>query len=136
MSMEQFFTRDKANEGKKLSLLMPDGSKSGEWIKIRSLDSDAYQKAILKRQRLALKLADLDDEDALDDLSQKAGIDVLVSLVADWSFEEPCSEENVRKLLLNAPQIKDAIDVAAHKRAFFYAPSSTSLQSSSSKKSN
>lgn len=124
--MKEFFTREQANAGKVLTLNYPNGEPSDEWIKIRSLDSDAYQKAILKRQRLALKLADLEDEAELDDLSQKAGIDVLVSLVADWSFDEPCNEESVRELLLNAPQIKDAIDLAAHKRAFFYAPSSTS----------
>jgi hypothetical protein len=132
--MEQFFTRDKANEGKKLSLVLPDGKPSDEWIVIRSLDSDAYQKASLKRQRLALKTAesDLTDEE-LDALSMQAGLDVLVSLVADWSFDDPCNEENVRKLLINAPQIKDAIDVAAHKRAFFYAPSSNSSALSLSK---
>lgn len=37
--LADFNTRDRAEEGVKLDLLLPDGSPSGEWVQVRSYRS-------------------------------------------------------------------------------------------------
>lgn len=129
--MEKFHTRSKANEGRKLFLATPDGERTEHWLLILSQHSDKFRRARdtalqLRAKEIAL-IKDLEErrERAQDEL----GV-VQAALVAGWSFEEPCTAENVQTFLREAPQIGDAISRFAEDDAAFFAasPSSTTGQ--------
>lgn len=126
--MEAFFTRPKANEGIKLPLWTPQGTKSEHWVRILGVDSDAFRAANAESQRDALRIAQIEDkaEQALAIAESKRNL--VAALVIDWSFDRPCTRESVSAFFLEAPQIMDSIDVAASRRALFFAHGSSSSQ--------
>lgn len=87
---------------------------------VRGTDSDAFRKAKFEGARairdLPANVNDWERAAARDDVVMNS----LVSLIADWSFEEPCTPEAVREFLINAPQIADAVDSAAADRSRFF----------------
>lgn len=122
-SQTDFFTRQRANEGIKLPLSTPDGQETEHWLQIRGVDSDAYKLANADSKRRIFALA---TETAKPDLSkvQEHEINVLLSvLVIAWSFDEPCTPENVQAFLKEAPQIAEQIDRISMRRALFFAES-------------
>lgn len=121
MSMKDFFTRDSANEGIEVPLYNPQtGQKTTEWVRIRGVDSDHFRQAELEVKR-AMRLI-VEDPQILDkDERHRAELTGLVaSLVISWSFPEECTRKNVTEFLKNAPQIEDAINQLATKRALFF----------------
>ena len=65
--MESFSTRENANEGIELPLLLPDGTKTEHWLRIRGVDADGFRKAEARSKRKMLEIAaekDLDKRDA------------------------------------------------------------------------
>ena len=130
MAFEEFYTREKANEGVKMPLYRPDGTKTDKWLLIRGSDSDEARSAYNAGMRKAREIAAIKDDAERMDASIKgeetARLDYLTALVAGWSEEEPCEPEAVRKLLSEAPQIADAINLFAGNRALFFAKGSSS----------
>jgi hypothetical protein len=128
MSIEQFFIREKANEGKKLPLFTPDGKATEHWLVILSQWSDAF----LSRRDAAMRAAAKEiaglDEAARKVRAESELLQLKAALVSAWSFDLPCTGENVVNLLKNAPQIAERIDqLAADDRRFFVeSPTSTS----------
>lgn len=118
--MEEFFTRQKANEGKVLPLYLPSGEKSEHTITILGIDSDKFKKSDAKMKRAALELSkDLKDEERAEEV-EKLRVRLIASMVVSWTFEQACTEDNVVKLLTEAPQIAEAVNqFAANRRAFF-----------------
>ncbi|WGK61479.1 hypothetical protein QAO71_15750 [Halopseudomonas sp. SMJS2] len=120
MKKEDFYTVPKANAGIKLPLLKEDGSESGQWLLVRGTDSDAFRKSSFESSQAVSKLpedmGDWERSRAIDEVI----LNDLVSLVAGWSFKDPCTPESVRLLLKNAPQIAVAIDQIAADRSKFY----------------
>jgi len=137
--MKEFFTKQVANEGIKLPLIRPsDGSETAHWLQIRGIDSDAYHRATRRYKSelpdIAATIASIDDEakrlDFTDSARSEQEVKLMASLVAGWSFDEPCTEENVIEFLTQAPQVSDAIDKIAGKRSRFFTNNSASLKSS------
>jgi len=127
-SMEAFFTRQKANEGVKLPLALPDGTETDHWLRIRGIDSDAFKAARSESNRAAMDLAAVADTLPKAELESKmtdAKLRLLASLVMGWSFEQDFTEEAVLQFLREAPQIADQIDSLAARRRLFFAQSST-----------
>lgn len=124
-SMDQFFTRAKSNEGVSVPLLLPDGSPTEHWIKVRGIDSDEYRRADSRARRRAIDIAQEKDEGTREDMIEDTKLDVLSVLVADWSFPKPCTPEEVKAFLREAPHIADLVDKTAYKRALFFVKSST-----------
>lgn len=124
MSMEKFFTRDVANEGIEIPLYLPGtDTKSGEWIRIRGVDSDEFRLADLQAKRNLRKFSEsgvLSDSVHQDEMRR-----LIASLVISWSFEQECNPKAVEEFLKNAPQIQDAINQLASKRALFFKNGST-----------
>lgn len=127
-SMEAFYTREKANAGVKVPLYTPDGAKSEHWLRIRGVDSDAFRDAEAESKRDTFRVANIEDlaERAKAITDAKRGL--IASLVISWSFEQECSIENVKAFFRQAPQIADAVDQVASKRALFFAPRSSSSE--------
>lgn len=123
---ESFYTRAAANEGRRMPLKAPDGKPTEHWLLVRHVWSDAFmdtEQRLVREEaaaRLAAKAAGDDPAGGSDDRA----IELLVSLVAGWSFEAECNPAAVRELLVNAPQIRKQLDrFAADARAFFGASS-------------
>lgn len=120
MRKEDFYTKPNADKGVKMQLMLADGSQSEHWLRVRGTDSDAFRKAKFEGARtmrdLPTSVSDWDRAAARDEVVMNS----LVSLVADWSFEEPCTPEAVREFLTNAPHIADAVDSAAADRSRFF----------------
>jgi len=118
--MTAFFTRAVANEGIRLDLELPTGGKSGEWIHVLGIDSDRYRKAETALMRRLIDLAQIKEDAVKDQSRTDEEITLAASLVDAWSFEEPCTTENVITLFREAPQIQKLVDRAAFDRARFF----------------
>lgn len=127
-AVEAFFTKQKAEEGIVLPLDTPDGTPTEHWIRIRSVDSDAFRIAEAHSKRAALKIAadkELDDNGRIL-AARDTEFELIAALVVDWSFDMTCSLPNVVNFLKQAPQIADAINKEAARRITFYRGKSTS----------
>ncbi|QJP08409.1 hypothetical protein [Pseudomonas multiresinivorans] len=120
MRKEDFYTKPNADKGVKMQLMLADGRQSEHWLMVRGTDSDAFRKVKFEGARtmrdLPTSASDWDRAVARDEVVMNS----LVSLVADWSFEEPCTTESVQEFLANAPHIAEAVDRAAADRSRFF----------------
>lgn len=119
MSMEQFFTRDAANEGIEVPLSTPDGKNSDHWLKVLGADSDAFKNAEIRSKRDAVALLDIDSADKKAEFMRDLERRTVASLIVDWSFDMECSPENVIEFLKQAPQIQEVVNRLAGKRSLF-----------------
>jgi len=123
--MDQFKTREKANEGEVVYLADPaTGEKTEHWIRVFSQWSDSFQAAKAEAQREAYKRSlGLSDEEAVRIKQDQ----LTAALVADWSFEQECTMDNVVAFLQEAPQIRDQVDlIGSQDSRFFSKPSGDS----------
>lgn len=127
-AMNAFFTRGVANEGVQLPLYTPNGEKSEHWVRVLGVDSDSFRMAEADSKRDAFRIAGIESREERAAEITKSKRRLIASLVAAWSFEQPCTVSNVEAFFLEAPQIMDAIDIAASKRALFFAGRSSSSQ--------
>ena len=118
--MQEFFTRERANNGIRVPLHFPDGSLSEHWLQIGGVDSDAFRAAELKAKRYAIDIAQIESEGEKAAAIRKTELECVASLILGWSFEEPLTIENVVKFLTEAPQIADMVNRLAAKRSEFY----------------
>ena len=129
VQMEEFFTRQRANEGIEFPLDLPDGTPTAHRIRIRGVDSDAFRSAQADSNRRLAELAFKKDKAALDAIdTENERVRLLASLVVSWTFSQPCTPDNVVRLLQEAPQLATQIDRIASKRALFFvkgSPNST-----------
>lgn len=146
--MDEFFTRDKANEGVVLPLFRPDdGTKTEHWLKILGVDSDAYFKAETAMRRampgIEAEAKSLKgNEEQLTFIAEKQAEwqrKVLAAVIVDWSFDKEgvpekdrkeCTEENKVEFLTKAPQIAKAVDTFVSDRRLFFRLGQDSLKSS------
>jgi hypothetical protein len=132
--MDLFRTRDSANTGIKLELVNPiDGKPTEHWIQIAGIDSDVYHKANTRAMRQIATLGEVSEDERHAAISA-GSLDIIASLVLDWSFDKPCTPDNVREFLLSAPQIRNAVNVSAGNRALFMNSNSQSSPLGTEKK--
>lgn len=134
--MKEFFTRERANEGVKLTLYHPDGSPSEHWLQIRGIDSDIFRRTETKSKQKVVMLLALTDAAEREKAIVDVETECIASLVADWSFDEDITREGVIKFLIEAPQIRDQVNTFAAKRSTFFAKKSKPSASGSKKKSS
>lgn len=127
-NMEEFYTKDRANEGVEMPLFKPTGEKTEHSFRILGVDSDAYAKAETAMRRALggiqaeAKLLG-SDEDRLAFVDEKQTYwknKVLASVIADWTFDQECTEANKIEFLKNAPQIAKAVDTFISDRRLFF----------------
>lgn len=132
--MEQFFTREKANEGVDLPLYLPNGELSEYNITVRGIDSDAFREAETTAKRKAIDVAQIKNPDERALAVKTVQIECIASLVAGWNLPTEYTHNNVVKLLTEAPQIADMVNrFAAQRAAFFVKKSSSSAHGQSGK---
>jgi hypothetical protein len=134
--MQEFFTRQTANEGVKLPLYRPDGTLSEHWLQVRGVDSDHFRRAEAKGKRKAVELAQIEDEQKRADAVRETELECIAALVAGWSFEQEATLINVVNFLREAPQIADMVNRFAARRAEFFSKKSASSATGQKSKSN
>jgi len=136
--LELFHTRARANEGVRLPLYAPDGSPTEHWLQVRHVWSDAFQEAndVAVAEVSEAVLAAQGDLAKIAAAKREAQIKLWTALVAAWSFDEPCTPENVAAWLREAPQIGKVLDkFAADSKRFFGNDSTSSTAGSSQSES-
>jgi hypothetical protein len=128
LGMDAFYTRDRANEGIELPLYLPNGRKSGHWLRVLGVDSDAFRLAEADSRRDAFRVASIEDKEKRAEEMHASKRRLVAALIVGWSFPQPCTPRNVEEFLRQAPQIMDAVDMAASRRALFFAARSSSSQ--------
>lgn len=123
--MEEFFTREKASLGIQLPLYTPSGAKTEHWLRIRGIDSDEFRAAEADARRDAMRVAAIENLEERRLAIQDAQRSLIATLVIGWSFPEECTHDNVMKFFREAPQIQDAVDKAASRRALFFVKESS-----------
>lgn len=134
--MEQFFTRQLANDGIKYELENIDGSPSQEWLIIRGVDSDEFRLAEAEAQRNMILIASIEDPMERNKAAEACKVLTLTSLIKDWSFDLELTQENKLKLLTEAPQIAKKINVLAGQRNRLIQKKSTPSTSGQKQNSN
>jgi hypothetical protein len=129
--MEQFYTREKANEGIKLPLTCVNGEATDHYLVIRGRDSDLFRDAESEAKRALINSGGED----VNSIAKEGVKTVIASLVSGWSFDKECNLNNVKQFLESAPQISDEIDRVAGDRALFFALKSQDSKSTRKKKS-
>lgn len=128
-SMDEFMTREKANTGHKIPLYAPDGRLTGHWFRVRGVDSDEFNRVRARHTRRVAEVASMPEEADREAAIADAQLEMHAALVADWSFSDPalmgdrampCTPENVKKFLREAPQIAAEVDKFASRRTFFF----------------
>lgn len=134
--MDLFKTREAANDGVVLPLYSPTGERTTHWIKVLGADSDPFREAELKLKREAVRIGSIGDEAARMAATRDAQNRLLASAVVGWSFERPCTFEEITKFLREAPQIADSIDMMISRRSLFFGKRSIDSIASQSKSSD
>lgn len=134
--MQEFYTRQTANEGVQLPLYRPDGTLSEHWLRVRGVDSDHFRRAEAKAKRKAVELAQIEDEQKRAEAVRETELECIAALVAGWSFEQEASLINVVNFLREAPQIADMVNRFAARRAEFFSKKSASSATGQKSKSN
>lgn len=116
--MNQFFTRESSNEGKRVYLSQPDGTPTEHWLHIIGADSDTFRSSQYNyNQKLRDLVGKSPEEIRVMSLDLIRGLQAC--LVTDWSFETECTRENVDAFFKEAPQIAEMVDRLANNRKFF-----------------
>lgn len=129
ITMEDFFTREKSNEGIIVPLGLPDGTPTEHWIKIRGIDSDAFRKAEAESKRKMMEFArDLADKKLTPEQEREARqafvdqsrLELIAALAFEWSFPVELNKERIIKFLTEAPNQADILDRLAYDRVAFF----------------
>jgi hypothetical protein len=133
--MDAFKTREASNTGVRVALRLPTGQETDQWMQILGFDSDAFQEAADEGRRRRLETAAKVDNPADKEprsAQREDGIKLTAAAVAAWSFDAPCTPDNVAAFLHDAPHIVEQIDAVVFNRASFFAERLRSLLDSQS----
>ena len=127
MKPSDFFTWAKANEGERMPLSLPDGTTTDEWLQIRGVDSDIFQRAMDEFRRELVVLASVKDEKERAEKTEAARLKLNAALVIGWSFDAEFSEAALLEFLRESPYIATEVDRFASDRRRFFGKRSTGL---------
>lgn len=125
MKSSDLFTRQAANDGRRLEIPLPDGSPSGEWLHVLHSDSDAFRAKWADLMARAAQLPPDAAQDGRKRLLDAAMMELLASLVSGWSLEDEFSEAAVIDLLRNSPYIHDWLERKTSDASLFFGKTST-----------
>ena len=110
-------------DGYQLNLGGKSISLDGQWIDVLPVDSDEFQQAKLEQQRKAITDNDYEPES------------LVAAIIKDWSFDEPCNEENKIQAMKIWPRVlKDQIDRVASRAVNFTKAKPKSSQNTQKRK--
>lgn len=111
--LSRFYTLEQSNTGKVLYLTELDGTKSEDWLRVAGADSDLYEDGLTAER----------EELSSDDVKRvkAASVRLYASLVLEWSFDLPCTKENVLELFMNSPFVRRQVIRFVDERQDFFA---------------
>jgi hypothetical protein len=118
-AMNRFFTLEKANKGKVLDLLLPDGEKSGYSLTVVNRLSDVAAKGLEDLRRSNTEEAAKDEADRTPMRQRSAAF--LAKCVIGWTLPEEFTLDNVTELLTQAPQIASIVETYVWNDSLFFA---------------
>ena len=134
-SMDKFKTRERAQKPVRAQLIDPGtGKPTEDWIDVRSSLSDNFLTARDEAMQKAAEIGSIKELEARKAQVKLNGLRMKAALVAGWSFDEECTEENIIKFLQDAPQIQDQIVAIADDNAAFFTQPSTPSSNGPKKK--
>lgn len=101
----------------------PGEKDTGEVLHLRSRHSDEYRNADMQAQRQISSLIaaagslEKADRELMEDIQMRA----FCKLVAGWSFEEECNEENLMEFFEANPQAYDIVNTTCAQDTLFFA---------------
>jgi len=134
--MKEFYTRQTANDGLKLPLVLPDGSPSDHWLNVRGIDSDEFRKADSIAKRKAMEISLITDVNERAENVREVELQCIAALISSWSFPMECTVANVVDFLREAPQVADAVNRYSARRAEYFTKKSLSSAIGQSVKSS
>lgn len=126
--MEDFFTRERANEGLEVPLHLPNGNLSEHKLWIRGVDSDEFRRADSESRRSLSRIMEIEDLVKRDEEVENIKLKLIAACIISWTFSQECTMENKVKFLRQAPQIADAVDRVATSRKLFFLKESASSE--------
>jgi hypothetical protein len=124
-SIRALFTRARANDGVRVEVKGDNDKPTGDWVLVRGVDSDVVQAALLGFSRSVAEDAGDGSDAVKKDAKERQPFSdpkVVSSMVANWSFAEPCTPDVLGEALVEAPYLRPLIVNASLKRASFLPP--------------
>jgi hypothetical protein len=118
MQPHDFYVKEKAEQGRRVSLSNPDGTSSSHWMVIRSVFSGHYEEAARQAIRsaagevmeIAASGSAADARRSAKLLARRRKARLVAALIADWSLTEECSEQEKTDFLIKAPRLRRQIE--------------------------
>jgi hypothetical protein len=119
--MERYKIRSKANTPTRLNLFDPrTREETSDWLEVVSGLSDRFRDARDDAMQKAAVIAGNPNEAERKLQSKESQLEMYAALIVGWSFNVPCTKENVIAFLREAPQVQNRIiDVADESERFF-----------------
>lgn len=118
---DRYRIRDKANVPKRIFLYDPaTKEKTEDWLDVYSSLSDNFRAARDEAMQGAVELAAIADPEERKEKMADAMNVMFASLIADWSFDLPCTTENKAGFLRDAPQVKNMLQSTADSSEAFF----------------
>lgn len=123
----------KANAGIEVAVVIPsshskEDSQTGDMLTVLSTYSERFRKAEAEGyRRIREHVKNHPDEAKIEDaLYDDVALDSVVQLVSDWTYDEPCTAENVKAFLSSNPHMYDVVNRTAADHALFFGNAATS----------
>jgi len=116
--LSDFHSREKANAGRKMFLLLPDGTQTEEYLLVVNADSDVMAKAHaqFRDDAVANKQKGIPDPDFIEKATHK----LVASAVIGWSLDEPFDRSKIEEFLRESPQNYEGVDRLIYDRKHFF----------------
>lgn len=123
-SFTKYNSIDGANAGARMPIKDASGTETEDWLHILGMDSEVFQKGNKKMRRAMMAYLDKHNgATPADEKYVELTIDeqrkLQATLVQSWSFDEPCTPDNVLALFAAAPFVAEQADFFASKRERF-----------------
>lgn len=133
MKLEDFYTREKANQGRTVDVPGPDGKPCGVKFIIHSSDCDAFRRGKAGVLSKGLDIANL-PEDKRTEAVEKLNLEMVALCVSGWEgMDESFSQDALVTLFQNAPYLAAFVERIADNRSLFFGSGSGSSLSSQKK---
>jgi hypothetical protein len=130
VKLTDFYTRDKANEGRTVDVPGPDGKPCGVKFTIHSSDCDAFRRGKAAILAKGLDIASLPDDKRADAV-ERLNLEMVALCVSGWEgMEDDFSQDALVTLFQNAPYLAAFVERIADNRTLFFGKGSGSSSSS------
>lgn len=124
----------KANAGIEVPVVLPcadasEGIPTGDVLTVLSIFSDRFRKAEsegYRHIRECVRNAEAKDQKIDNSVYEEVALNSIAQLVSDWTYDEPCTPENVKTFLVANPHMYDLINRIAADHAVFFTNAATS----------